>query len=177
VTSRHPFPTCRSRGRNCEGGLADWTRSILADRASNHGSYPQAMTARIRGVTMRGQQLVELIAALNTMRSGKSPPMHPGRGTVDGGDRNAGSDATLTIHHRWAAPHCRRGSGTAQSTAEKYSSRNDPQRALPTESDHLTAAKTFNDLPAASSQRGDRRLVIEAQVVGMTRCAEDRPAC
>jgi len=37
VASRHSFPTCRRRGRNHEGGLADWTRSILADGAGERG--------------------------------------------------------------------------------------------------------------------------------------------
>jgi hypothetical protein len=32
VASRHAFPTCRGRGRNHEGDLADWTTSILTDR-------------------------------------------------------------------------------------------------------------------------------------------------
>jgi hypothetical protein len=31
VASRHAFPTCRGRGRNHEGDLADWTGSILTD--------------------------------------------------------------------------------------------------------------------------------------------------
>ena len=34
MASRHAFPTCRGRGRNCEGDLADWTGSILTDVAA-----------------------------------------------------------------------------------------------------------------------------------------------
>jgi hypothetical protein len=34
VAPRHTFPTCRSRGRNCEGDLADWTGSILTETAN-----------------------------------------------------------------------------------------------------------------------------------------------
>jgi hypothetical protein len=60
----------------------------------------------------------------------------------------------MTINDRWAEWQFIWGSVAAESTAEKYSSRSDPERALPTPSNLLTALKTFNDLPATSSQRG-----------------------
>jgi hypothetical protein len=42
VASRHAFPTCRGRGRNGEGDLADWTGSILTDIWQTPERYPQA---------------------------------------------------------------------------------------------------------------------------------------
>jgi hypothetical protein len=59
----------------------------------------------------------------------------------------AAADATLV-----------RSAGEVQqkSTAEKYSSVSGPERAQATRSDPVTSAKTFNDLPATSSQREAR---------------------
>jgi hypothetical protein len=50
--------------------------------------------------------------------------------------------------------HKQASSSPAESTAEKYSSQRDPERALSTASSALTSAKTFRPLPAASSQPG-----------------------
>jgi len=51
---------------------------------------------------------------------------------------------------------CDSGALRRGSTAEKYSSVSGPERAQATRSDPVTSAKTFNDLPATSSQRGAR---------------------
>jgi hypothetical protein len=58
----------------------------------------------------------------------------------------------LTVNHPSAAGRSTT-SAAAESTAENYSSRSDPERALPTSSNLLTSAKTFNDRPATISQR------------------------
>ena len=39
----------------------------------------------------------------------------------------------------------------------RNSSRSDPERAQPTASNHLTSAKTFNDLPAPVRNEGVKR--------------------
>lgn len=55
-----------------------------------------------------------------------------------------------------ASAAARQTVGRRRSTAEKYSSQSVCERALWTLLDRLTSAKTFSDLPAASSQRAGR---------------------
>jgi hypothetical protein len=71
-----------------------------------------------------------------------------------------------------------------ESTAEKYSSQRDPDRALSTLSSRLTSRMTFSDRSAASSQRGRsvflwraRRVRVRIAGEGRRRSSISRQAC